>query len=93
MVINLPSESAAWPLLKCLQSLFSNLTPDCSPVVTKATCHSAGDYQFIASEVKRLLEEGIIELSNSPWCDQAFVLEGDNHKTRMVIDYSQELRK
>jgi hypothetical protein len=74
-------------------SLFSNLAPDCSSVVTKFRYHSAEDYEFITSEVERLLEEGIIEPSKSPWHAQAFVVKGDNHKTRMVADYSQTINR
>jgi hypothetical protein len=62
-------------------------------VATKSRRHSAEDIQFIASEVERLLEDGIIEPSNSPWHAQAFVVKGDNHKTRMVIDYSYTINR
>jgi hypothetical protein len=74
-------------------SLLSNLISDFSPMVTKSRHHSAEDYQFIASEVERLLDEGIMEPNNSPWRAQAFVVKGDNHKTRMVIDYSQTINR
>jgi hypothetical protein len=67
--------------------------PDCSPMVTNSRRHSAEDYQFIASEVERLLDEGIIEPSNSPWPAQALVVKADNHKTRMVIGYSQTISR
>ncbi|GFY72064.1 putative retrovirus-related pol polyprotein from transposon opus [Trichonephila inaurata madagascariensis] len=36
---------------------------------------------------------GIIEPSNSPWRAQAFVIRGENHKPRMVVDYSQTINK
>ncbi|XP_071577205.1 uncharacterized protein [Temnothorax nylanderi] len=74
-------------------SLFANLTPDCTPIATKSRRHSKEYSQFIASEIKRLLEEKIIEPSNSPWRAQAFVVRDDNHKARMVIDYSQTINK
>jgi len=48
-------------------SLFTNLTPDCKPMITKSRRHTVGDQQFMATEVKRLLEEGIIKPSHSPW--------------------------
>ncbi|XP_024885915.1 uncharacterized protein LOC112463647 [Temnothorax curvispinosus] len=47
-------------------SLFANLTPDCTPIATKSRRHSKKDRQFIASEIKRLLQDKIIEPSNSP---------------------------
>ena len=47
--------------------LFANLTDDCHPVASKSRRYSFADKQFIEKETKRLLEEGIIEKSNSPW--------------------------
>ncbi|GFU80430.1 putative retrovirus-related pol polyprotein from transposon opus [Trichonephila clavipes] len=44
-------------------------------------------------EVQKLLQEGVIEPSNSPWRAQAFVIRGENHKPRMVVDYSQTINK
>ena len=40
---------------------------------------------------QRLLKEGIIEPSNSPWQDQVVVTRNENHKKRLVIDYSQTI--
>ena len=74
-------------------SLFSNLNPDCRPVVTKSRRHTDEDYNFMAMEVQKLLQEGVIEPSNSPWRAQAFVIRGENHKPRMVVDYSQTINK
>lgn len=74
-------------------SLFTNLTPDCKPVITKSRRHSVEDQEFITAEVKRLLKEGIIEPSHSSWRAQAFVIKGENRKPRMVIDYSQTVNK
>ena len=39
--------------------------------------------------MKRLLREGLIESSNSPWQAQLLVVTQENHKKCMVIDYSQ----
>ncbi|GFT88091.1 retrovirus-related Pol polyprotein from transposon opus [Trichonephila clavipes] len=47
----------------------------------------------MALEVQKLLQEGVIEPSNSPWRAQAFVIRGENHKLRMVVDYSQTINK
>ena len=46
---------------------FANLTTDCHPIATKSRRYSQEDSAFINKEVKRLLEEGIIEPSRSPW--------------------------
>ena len=74
-------------------SLFENLTPDCKPVTTKSRRHTEADQSFIANEVNKLLDEEVIEPSKSPWRAQVFVVKGDNHKPRMVVDYSQTINK
>jgi hypothetical protein len=74
-------------------SLFANLTPDCRPIATKSRRQTEEDQILIAAEVKKLLEEGVIEPSNSPWRAQAFVVKGEHHKPRMVIDYSQTINR
>jgi len=38
-----------------------------------------------------LLEQGIIEYSESPRCAQVLVTKNERHKGRMVIDYSQTI--
>ncbi|GFW69689.1 retrovirus-related Pol polyprotein from transposon opus [Trichonephila clavipes] len=76
-----------------LVSLFSNLNPDCRPLVTKSRRQTVEDNIFMALEVQKLLQEGVIEPSNSPWRAQAFVIRGENHKPRMVVDYSQTINK
>ena len=50
-----------------LPSLFQYLTADVKPIATKSRKYSEEDKLFIAAETKRLLEEGIIEPSDSPW--------------------------
>lgn len=74
-------------------SLFANLTQNCSPTVTKSRRQSSEDRDFIRSEINRMLQEGIIEESSSPWRAQAFVVRDGKHKPRMVIDYSQTINK
>ena len=54
---------------------------------------SEHDKKFISSEVRRLLTDGLIEPSNSPWRAQPFIVTPENHKKRMVIDYSQTINK
>ena len=74
-------------------SLFANLTADCHPVAAKSRRFSTPDRLFIKSEVSRLLKEGIIEKSNSPWRSQPYVTGGGNQKKRMVIDYSETINR
>ena len=73
--------------------LFANLTDDCRPIAIKPRKYSRDDLTFVDSEVKRLLEEGIIEPSKSPWRAQVVITKGENHKKRMVIDYSQTINR
>ncbi|XP_054259721.1 uncharacterized protein LOC128984427 [Macrosteles quadrilineatus] len=73
--------------------LFRNLSPDCKPIATKSRRHSAIDEQFIESEIQLLLKEGTIEESRSPWRAQVLVVSSDNHKRRMVVDYSQTINR
>ena len=39
------------------------------------------------------MEDDIIELSSSPWRAQVLVTANENHKKRMVVDYSQTINK
>ena len=70
--------------------LFQYLHNDCR---TKERRYSWQDKSFISSEIKRLLTDGLIEPSNSLWRSQPLVVTQDNHKKRMVIDYSRTINK
>ena len=71
--------------------LFQNLSPDCHPIAAKSRRYTFEDKLFIKNEVSRLLNEGIIEKSTSPWRAQPFVTGGGNQKKRMVVDYSETI--
>ena len=71
--------------------LFTNLTSDNHPIVTKSWRYNRIDREFIDTEVQHLLKEGIIEPSNSPWRAQVVVTRSENHKRRLVIDYSHTI--
>ena len=73
--------------------LFSNLTSDVHPIATTSQRYCHEDQEFIASEVRCLLNEGIIEPSNSPWRAQVVVTRNENNKKRMVVDYSQTVNR
>ena len=73
--------------------LFEHLKADCRPIATKSRRYSRPDSEFISEEIKRLLKEGLIEPSHSPWRAQPLVVVQENHKRRMVIDYSQTVNK
>ena len=59
----------------------------------KSRRYTGADTKFIESETKRLLDEGIIEPSESPWRAQVLVTTNHNHRKRMVIDYSQTINR
>lgn len=70
-------------------SLFNNLFPDCKPIAMKSRQYSFEDKQFIKAEI----DEGIIEKNESPWWAQVLVTFSENHKKRLVIDYSQTINR
>ena len=72
---------------------FANLMPECHPIATKSRRYSQDDSEFIDKEVTRLLAEGIIEPSHSPWRAQVVVTKDDTHKKRLAIDYSQTINR
>lgn len=74
-------------------ALFSNLSEDCHPISTKSRNYSRPDQDFIRAEVQKLLKEGVIEKSNSPWRAQVLVTHNERHKRRMVIDYSATINR
>ena len=74
-------------------SLFENLSPNAKPISTRRRRYSKEDYDFIKEEINRLLSEGIIEPSNSPWRAQVVVTHNENRKKRLVIDYSQTINR
>lgn len=71
-------------------SLFENLLPNCKPIATPSRRFSKEDQTFISSEVDRLLLEGVIEESNSPWRAQIVIVKSTGKK-RLCIDYSQTI--
>ena len=75
--------------------LFEYISPDVMPIACKSRRFSIPDKQFIDLEIQRLLAEGIIEPSISPWRAQVLVANSDNdrHRRRMVVDYSRTINK
>ncbi|XP_069743679.1 uncharacterized protein [Narcine bancroftii] len=75
-----------------LPLLFTHLTPECTPIATKSRRYSPRDRTFIRTEVRRLLQEGIIEQISSPWRAQVVVVKS-GEKLCMVVNYSQTINK
>ncbi|GIY13756.1 endonuclease [Caerostris darwini] len=74
-------------------SIFKNVTLDCKPIAKTFRRHSEKGHDFMAAEVQKFLKEVIIELSNSSWRAQVFVVRNETHKHQMVIDCSQTVNK
>ncbi|VDI28094.1 Hypothetical predicted protein [Mytilus galloprovincialis] len=74
-------------------ALFANLTSECRPNATKSRKYSEVDRELIEKETTRLLTEGIIEPSISPWRAQVLVTSNERHKKRLIIDYSQTINR
>ncbi|XP_068200687.1 uncharacterized protein [Palaemon carinicauda] len=81
------------PELSVLLRTQCNLTPDCRPVANKSRIYSLSDKKFFEAEIERMMSEGIIRPSNSPWRAQVLVTSGENQKRRMVVDYSRTINK
>ncbi|CAG8690583.1 5342_t:CDS:1, partial [Scutellospora calospora] len=45
--------------------------------------------KFIKEELNRLLQQGLIKVSYSPWTSSVLVVGKANRKFRLVIDYCQ----
>ena len=74
-----------------LPPMFSHLPAHITPIATKSRRFSTIDKTFIAEEVQRLLQKGVIEPSRSPWRAQVLVDRNEGKKPRMVIDYSKTI--
>ena len=72
-------------------SLFLNMEPNVTPITTKSRKFSLENKKFINDEIQKLLQEDIIEESNSPWRAQVVIVTDDmnRHKKRLCIDYSR----
>ncbi|KAL7672717.1 hypothetical protein ACOME3_007598 [Neoechinorhynchus agilis] len=73
--------------------LFANLNQGCRPIAVKSRNYSQLNKVFIKEEVKRMLSEGIITHSQSPWRAQVLIVRSNASKPRMVIDYASTINK
>lgn len=74
-------------------SIFPVSLLECKPIAIKSRKQSYEDNAFIKQEIKKLLSQGIIEESRSPWRAQVLITRSINSKKRLVIDYSQTVNK
>ena len=73
--------------------LFGNLGPNVRPIADRSRRYSNEDQKFITKEIQRLLQEGIIEPSHSPWRAQVLVVKQNCGKKRLCVDYSNTINR
>lgn len=73
--------------------IFKFVDPKLRPVAVRSRNYSSEDRKFIASELSKLLRDGVVERSVSPWRAQVLVTKDCRHKKRLVIDYSQTINR
>ena len=75
-------------------SLFTNLIPG-YPIASKSRHFSKEDQKFIQQGITKLLSEGIIEPSVSPWRAQVVFAKDPlhRHKKWFCVDYSQTINQ
>ena len=73
--------------------IFQFLNPKVRPISIPSRRFNAEDSRFIAEEINKLLDHGIIKHSECPWRAQVLVTKDERHKRRMVIDYSQTINR
>ena len=74
-------------------TLFPGITKKTKPVRMASRRYSKDERNFIATEIKHLLENDIIEESVSPWRSQIVVVKEKGDKWRLCIDYSQSVNR
>ena len=72
-------------------SLFSNIDPACKPITTKSKRYGEGDRLFIPTEIGKMIKEGVIEESTSPWRNQVLIVTNEHQRKRLVVDYSRTI--
>ena len=74
-------------------TLFPGVNQNTNPVRMPSRKYSKDERNFIEKEIKRLLQDDIIEESISPWRSQIVVVKQKENKWRLCIDYPQTVNK
>ena len=74
-------------------TLFPGINQNTNPVRMPSRKYSKNERNFVEKEIKRLLQDDIIEESISPWRSQVVVVKQRENKWRLYIDYSQTVNK
>jgi len=64
--------------------LFEHISPEVRPIAVKSIRYSQADQEFIAREIRRLLQEDVIEKSTSPWRAQVVVARNESTGKKFV---------
>ena len=71
---------------KCSLDIYLPLSaPKCKPIATKPRRFSLDHRQFIQSEVNRLMSDGVIEFSTSPWRVQVSTSNETNFRGKLPL--------
>ena len=73
-------------------TLFPGINQNTNPVRMPSRKYSKDERNFIEKEIKKLLQDDVIEESISPWRSQVVVVK-QKEKWRLCIDYSQTVNK
>lgn len=71
--------------------LYFNLDHKFRPTSTKSSRFETDDKHCIKTEVNRMLRDGIIRESTSPWRAQILNVDNEKHKKRLVVYYSRTI--
>ena len=93
LVISDPISCSVPSALVDIPSLFSNIDPDCKPITTKSKRSGEGDRLFIQTEIEKMIKEGVIEESTSPWRAQVLIVTNERQRKRLVVDYSRTINR
>ena len=87
-----PSSDSQFGFIDVEPFAIITLDPNATPIRCPTRFRSKEDNEFIRKEVNKLLEQGIIEPSSSPWRSQVVVAK-NNEKRRMCIDFASTINR
>ena len=91
LVISHPISCSVPSALVDAPSLFSNIDLACKPITTKSKRCGEGNRLFIQTEIEKMIKEGVIEESTSPWRAQVLIVTNKRQRKRLVVDYCRTI--
>ena len=74
-------------------TLFPGIDQNTEPIKMPSRKYSKEEKSFIGKEIKRLLENDIIEESISPWRSHCLLVKQKGNQWRLCNDYSQSVNR